>query len=82
MITFIAGMFVGVVAGMAVTFWDMSHKESLRVIVAEEKVQRAFRECGKLAKKIHKQRVTIKALKANQIPKPKKQYHPQQTLSH
>jgi len=54
----------------------------MKIRIAEERMGRAFRECGKLSRKIHKQRLTIKSLKDTQIPKAQRKYAPPVQVSH
>lgn len=76
------GLFIlGGTIGAAITYALMGDIYRFEIELASEQVKRAFRECGKLSKRIHKQRLMIKTLKANQVPKPKKQYTPVE-LSH
>lgn len=59
--------------GLVVAAWTGDNYQ-ITLALYEEKMHRAFRDCGKLSKKIGKQRQIIKYLRANQIPKVKKPY--------
>lgn len=79
---FFAGIAVGGVVVGVVTYLIMHDMYMFAVALSTEKMHRAYRECGKLSKKIHKQRLVIKELKVTQVPRPKKTYVPQPTVSH
>ena len=70
------------VAGGFVTWQFAVDSNQMKIRIAEERMGRAFRECGKLSRKIHKQRLTIKSLKDTQIPKAQRKYAPPVQVSH